>query len=90
MTENPYLRDSSEFEWKYEEAEIICYNQEYPRRFFVDISFCCPERPYRVGDLANTFPPGVILDPKVSLNDKIVEVKYQSMMAKRMKEEIVK
>lgn len=90
VTENPYLRAACEFEWKVEHAEVICYNLEYPRRFFIDISYCSPERPYRVGDLANTFPPGVTMSSKVSLSDKIVEIKYQSVMAKSTRDEIIK
>lgn len=91
VTENPYIRNANEFEWKTDDIDIICYNKEYPRRFYIDISFCCPERPYRVGDLANTFPPGIILDPKVSLNDKVLEIKYTSMLGNAvMKEEMIK
>lgn len=52
-------------------VDIICYNNEYPTRFNVDISYVNPDRPYRIGDLANTFPPGVILSPKVDPNKEI-------------------
>ena len=42
--------------------------------FNVDVSFVNPDRPYRVGDLANTFPPGIILNPKVDPNKEIFAV----------------
>lgn len=51
--------------------EIISYNHEYPTRFNVDVSYVNPDRPYRIGDLANTFPPGIILGPKVDPNKEI-------------------
>ena len=54
--------------------DVICYNEEFPTKFYVDMSFCCPDRPYRVGDLANTFPPGLMISPKINLNEKIIEV----------------
>jgi hypothetical protein len=52
-------------------VDIISYNHEYPTRFNVDISYVNPDRPYRIGDLANTFPPGIILNPKVDPNKEI-------------------
>ena len=44
--------------------DVICYNYEYPTTFYVDVSFVNYDRPYTIGDLANTFPPGIILHPK--------------------------
>ncbi len=43
-------------------------------KFYVDVSYVCPERAYRLGDLANTFPPGIVLDKGMDHNQKIVEV----------------
>lgn len=43
-------------------------------KLYVDVSYCSPDRPYRVGDLANILPPGVIISPKHSMNDRIVNV----------------
>jgi len=57
-----------------EHVDIICYNQEYPTRFNVDVSYVNPDRPYRIGDLANTFPPGIILNPKVDPNKNIFDL----------------
>lgn len=42
ITENPYFQQGSEFEFKRETLEIICYNEEYPLKFFIDSSFVCP------------------------------------------------
>ena len=42
--------------------DVICYNHEYPTTFYVDVSYVNLDRPYTIGDLANTFPPGLILD----------------------------
>lgn len=72
ITSNPHVMKNEEFDQKIDDIEIICYNEEYPMRLYVDISYCSPDRPYRVGDLANTLPPGIILNPKYNLNDKIV------------------
>jgi hypothetical protein len=52
-------------------VDIISYNNEYPTRFNVDVSYVNPDRPYRIGDLANTFPPGIILSPKVDPNKEV-------------------
>jgi hypothetical protein len=54
-----------------EYVDIISYNHEYPTRFNVDVSYVNVDRPYRIGDLANTFPPGIILNPKVDPNKEI-------------------
>ncbi len=80
----------SEFDWKKKTIEIICYNEEYPLKFNVDSTFACPDRPYRVGDLANTFPPGVILDPNVNPNDKIVDIYPVEKMQLHMKQKLMK
>ena len=32
-----------------------------------------PDRPYRLGDLANTFPPGIVLAPKADPNAILFE-----------------
>jgi hypothetical protein len=49
-------------------VDIICYNHEYPTKFYFDVTNVNLDRPYYIGDLANTFPPGVILNPKVNPN----------------------
>ena len=46
-----------------DEVSIICYNEEYPTGFHIDVSYVNQDRPYTIGDLANTFPPGIILHP---------------------------
>ena len=33
-----------------------------------------------LGDLANTFPPGIFLDPKINKNDKLFKTKGQASM----------
>ncbi len=63
-----------EAETKLEHIEIICYNEEYPMKFYVDVSYCSPDRPYRVGDLANLLPPGIIISPKHNMNDRIINI----------------
>ena len=44
--------------------DVICYNHDYPATFYVDVSYVNLDRPYTIGDLANTFPPGLILHPR--------------------------
>lgn len=68
---NPYAMKSAEVLDQKRFIDVICYNEEYPTKFFVDISYCSPDRPYRAGDLANTLPPGVMIAPHVNLNDKL-------------------
>lgn len=71
-------------------VDVICYNEEYPTKFYIDISFCCPDRPYRAGDLANTLPPGVMLAPTVNLNDKLVVVIEPMKQTREMREQAMK
>lgn len=59
-------------------------------RFFVDSSFVCPERPYRIGDLANTFPPGVILAPSLNPNDRVFEILPIEKMQLHLKQKLMK
>lgn len=59
---------------KLPEVEVICYNEEYPTRFYIDVSYSFQDRPYRVGDLSNILPPGVLISPKHSMNDRIINV----------------
>lgn len=40
----------------------------------MDVSQVNYDRPYRVGDLSNTFPPGIILSPNNDVNKLIFEV----------------
>ena len=56
----------------------------------VDSSFVCPERPYRIGDLANTFPPGVILDPSLDPNDSIFTILPIEKMQLHLKQKLMK
>lgn len=65
------------YDFPVDKVSILCYNEEYPTRFYVDVSYVNPDRPYTVGDLANTFPPGVILAPKADPNAVIFSVKEQ-------------
>ena len=90
ITENPYFIQGSEFDWKKRSIDIICYNDEYPLKFNVDSTFACPDRPYRVGDLANTFPPGVILSPNVNPNDKILDILPIEKMQLHLKQKLMK
>ena len=43
---------------------IYSYNSTYPVHFIVDPRNITPKRPYRLGDLVNTFPEGILLHPK--------------------------
>lgn len=90
ITENPYFQQGSEFNLKKHDIDIICYNEEYPLKFYIDSSFVCPDRPYRIGDLANTFPPGVILSPTLSPNDRIFEVLPIEKMQLHLKQKLMK
>ena len=90
ITENPYFQQGSEFEWKKKTIDIICYNDEYPLKFNVDSTFACPDRPYRIGDLANTFPPGVILSPSINSNDRILDILPIERMQLHLKQKLMK
>lgn len=90
ITENPYFQQGSEFEFRKRDLDIICYNDEYPLKFYVDSSFVCPERPYRIGDLANTFPPGVILSSSLNPNDRIFEILPAEKMQLHLKQKLMK
>lgn len=68
---NKFFHAGFGIQHKVTELDIICYNHEYPTKFFVDVSYVNVDRPYRIGDLANTFPPGIILHPKVDPNKEI-------------------
>lgn len=89
ITENPYIMLLGQIDTKINRISIICYNEEYPTRFYIDVSYCCPDRPYRVGDLANTLPPGIIIASQYDMNEKIVTVQdeiYKS--AEQVEEDI--
>ena len=90
ITENPYFIEGSEFNFKLDRINIVCYNEEYPLKFYIDSSFVCPERPYRVGDLANTFPPGVILGEDAHSNMRIFEILPIPKMQLHMKQKLMK
>ena len=60
-TENPYLLQRGDIDIKLDHNDIICYNHEYPTRFYIDVSYLNPDRPYRIGDLANVLPPGIMI-----------------------------
>jgi len=49
--------------------------------FYIDISNVNLDRPYKIGDLANTFPPGILLDPKTDVNKVIFEFISDSLIA---------
>lgn len=65
LENNPFYHEGYVYDFPVTSVEIICYNYEYPTKFYVDVSYVNPDRPYTLGDLANTFPPGIILNPKV-------------------------
>ena len=56
---------------------MICYNREYPTKFTIDVSYVNLDRPFTMGDLANTFPPGIILKPGVKTDKVLFYVKEQ-------------
>ena len=39
--------------------------------FYIDVSNVSLQRPYKIGDLGNTFPPGIILNPNMDINKPI-------------------
>ena len=42
-TENPYIQyHDHQFKHKINSVNIICYNEEYAQRFYVDISYLSP------------------------------------------------
>lgn len=59
-------------------------------KLFVDSSFVCPERPYRIGDLANNFPAGIILAPHVYPNQRIFEILPVEKMQLHLKQKLMK
>lgn len=65
------------YDFPTEKVKILCYNEEYPTRFYVDVSNVNVDRPYTIGDLANTFPPGVILAPDADPNGVIFSISIQ-------------
>lgn len=73
-----------------EDIAVVCYNEEFPSRFFIDVSFANPDRPYRVGDLANTLPPGLLIDPSVSMNDRIANIIEENKRQRSMRDEVIK
>ena len=84
------MQQGGEFNIKKYSVDIICYNHEYPMKFYVDSSFACPERAYRVGDLSNTFPPGIILAPQVLPNQRIIQIIQPPKMQLHMKQKLMK
>lgn len=62
---NTFFHEGYYYDFPIQTVDIICYNYEYPTKFYIDVSYVNPDRPYTLGDLGNTFPPGVILHPKV-------------------------
>lgn len=90
VSENAYVMLQGEIDIKIQKISIICYNEEYPTRFYVDISYCCPDRPYRVGDLANTLPPGIIIAPQYDMNEKIITVQDEIYKSKEQAEEDIR
>ena len=68
LEQNNLYHKGHRMDFEIDEVRIICYNEEYPTYFYVDVSYVSHDRPYTIGDLANTFPPGVLLDPKEDPN----------------------
>lgn len=56
----------------------------------MDSSFVCPERPYRIGDLANNFPPGVTLASHVYPNQRVFEILPVEKMQLHLKQKLMK
>lgn len=40
---------------------VYCYNESYPGCFMIDPTNVAPNRPYKIGDIYNTFPEGMVL-----------------------------
>jgi hypothetical protein len=55
-------------------------------KFFADSSFVCPERSYRIGDLANGFPPKAIFTSNHDPNDRIIEILQAENMQLHLKQ----
>lgn len=89
MANNVFVMEKGEIDQKLEEIDIICYNEEYPTRFYIDISYAGPDRPYRVGDLANILVPGVLINPKVKLNSIIAKIIEEEKKSKSMRQEAI-
>jgi hypothetical protein len=73
IEDNKYYHEGYEYDMPINFVSIVCYNYEYPTMFYIDVSYVNPDRPYTLGDLANTFPPGVLL---CSNEDHTKEVFY--------------
>lgn len=87
LLDNPYFMRMGDFDPKLENIEVICYNEEYPTKFYVDVTYCSPDRPYRIGDLANVLPPGIIISPKHNMNDRIASIVEEEFLTEAQKEE---
>ncbi|CAD8060390.1 unnamed protein product [Paramecium sonneborni] len=58
---NPALVRGTDYDVHIEGVWINSYNATYPTRFLVDVKNLKTYRPYKLGDLQNTFPQGVLL-----------------------------
>lgn len=73
--------------------KVYCYNDDYPTKFFVDPTNITPTRGYKLGDLINTFPDGVVIHPQyknelhrnILLVDESMESKLQSYSREEQK-----
>jgi hypothetical protein len=58
---NPYLNRGSSFESQIQGVWVYSYNETYPSVLRVDITNVTPTRPYKIGDLQNSMPMGMLL-----------------------------
>lgn len=62
LEQNRFYNKDYDFDMPENFVYVVSYNHEYPTAFYVDVRYVNPDRPYTFGDLANTFPPGLILN----------------------------
>lgn len=62
--DNPHINRGAEVLKGREQVDVLCYNDEYPTSFEMNASNMTHARGYKMGDLSNLLPDGVILHPK--------------------------
>jgi hypothetical protein len=58
---NPFLNRGSIPTTTLFGAWIYCYNETYPGQLLIDTTNVSPARPFKMGDLQNTLPDGMVL-----------------------------
>lgn len=90
VSENAYVMLQGEIDIKIQKISIICYNEEYPTRFYVDISYCCPDRPYPSGRSSQHSAPRHHHRPQYDMNEKIITVQDEIYKSKEQAEEDIR